>query len=74
MVGELKTVEETAKILRVRCETVRRYIKDGFLNAHSLPGGNYRIPESELQLFLNKTDGVSDTRVQRTSRSNPPGP
>jgi excisionase family DNA binding protein len=40
--------EEVAEIFRVHVVTVRRWIAGGQLNAIRLPGGGYRIPQSEL--------------------------
>jgi excisionase family DNA binding protein len=42
------TPEEIAEIFRVHVVTVRRWIAGGQLNAIRLPGGGYRIPQSEL--------------------------
>ena len=42
------TPEEIAEILRVHVVTVRRWIAAGQLGAIRLPGGGYRIPQSEL--------------------------
>lgn len=47
-------VNEVAKILHVRIETVRRYIQQGAIVALILPGGDYRIAESELNQLLNR--------------------
>jgi len=47
-------VNEVARILHVRIETVRRYIKQGAIVALILPGGDYRISESELNKLLNR--------------------
>lgn len=47
-------VNEVAKILHVRIETVRRYIQQGAIVALILPGGDYRIAESELNKLLNR--------------------
>ena len=47
-------VNEEAKILHVRIETVRRYIQQGAIVALILPGGDYRIAESELNKILNR--------------------
>lgn len=49
---ELVTVEEAAKILKVRRETIRRYIKKGHLKAVTLPGGDYRLRERDIQRLL----------------------
>jgi excisionase family DNA binding protein len=53
---ELITVLEAAKILRVRRETVRRYIKNGHLKAVTLPGGDYRLRERDIQKLLSHSD------------------
>ena len=42
------TPEEIAEILMVHVVTVRRWIAAGQLGAIRLPGGGYRIPQSEL--------------------------
>ena len=47
-------VNEVAKILHVRIETIRRYIQQGAIVALILPGGDYRIAESELNKLLNR--------------------
>jgi excisionase family DNA binding protein len=47
-------VNEVAKILHVRIETVRRYIQQRAIIALILPGGDYRIAESELNKLLNR--------------------
>ena len=52
MIGELVTVEEAARILKVRRETIRRYIKNGHLQALTLPGGDYRLRERDIQKLL----------------------
>ena len=49
---ELLRVEEAAKILKVRRETIRRYIKNGYLKAVTLPGGDYRLGERDIQRML----------------------
>ena len=54
MTEELVTVEEAAKILKVRRETIRRYIKKGHLKAVTLPGGDYRLREREIQKLLKR--------------------
>jgi excisionase family DNA binding protein len=51
---ELITVEEAARILKVRRETIRRYIKDGHLHALTLPGGDYRLRDSDIQKLLSQ--------------------
>ena len=58
---ELFTVEEAAKILKVRRETIRRYIKHGHLKAVTLPGGDYRLREKDLQRLLSRPTQKGDT-------------
>ena len=53
MTEDLITVEEAARILRVRSETIRRYIKNGHLPAATLPGGDYRLRTSDIQKLIN---------------------
>ncbi len=54
MTEELVTVEEAARILKVRRETIRRYIKKGYLKAVTLPGGDYRLRERDIQKLLRR--------------------
>jgi len=49
MSEELLKVEEAARLLKVRRETIRRYIKAGHLKAVTLPGGDYRLYEKEIR-------------------------
>ncbi len=49
---KLLTVGQVADRLQLRIETVRRYIADGTLLAVELPGGQYRIAETELEKIL----------------------
>ena len=51
---ELLTVAEAANILKIRRETVRRYIKSGKLKAVTLPGGDYRLRERDIQKLLSR--------------------
>ncbi len=56
MTEELITVEEAARILKVRRETIRRYIKVGYLHAITLPGGDYRLRMGDIQKII---DGIN---------------
>lgn len=58
---ELLTVEQAAKLLQVRCETIRRYIKNGHLQALTLPGGDYRLREKDIQRLLRRPTQKGDT-------------
>ena len=42
------TAEELADLYRVHVATVRRWIANGQLRAIRLPGGNFRIPQAEV--------------------------
>lgn len=46
------TTEEAAKILKVYPDTVRRYIRQGKINAVKI-GNRIRITETELKRILN---------------------
>ena len=64
----LLTVREVAERLRSSPETVRRWLRQGKLRGFR-PGGTklgYRVPESELQRFINLSQSPED-------RSTPPG-
>ena len=52
VMDNLLTVSEAARVIRVREETVRDYIRKGRLPARALPGGYYRIREEDLKTFL----------------------
>ena len=57
---KLLTVEEVAAILRVSYRTVVRYIESGRLRASKI--GVWRIKQSDLDDFLNKTSNVKKKR------------
>jgi len=57
---ELVTVEEAARILKVRRETIRRYIKSGHLKAVMLPGGDYRLHEKDIERLLRRPNAKGD--------------
>lgn len=52
MTPELVTVSEAARSLKVGRITVWRYIKKGYLKAVTLPGGDYRLYEEDIQKLL----------------------
>ena len=47
--------EELAQLFRVHVSTVRRWINHGQLAAIRLPGGNYRIPQQEVERIRGTT-------------------
>lgn len=55
-VDKLLTIEEAAKILRVSTRSIVRYIESGRLVASKI--GVWRIKESDLKDFLDKTSNV----------------
>ena len=42
------TLDELAVICRVHVRTIRRWVHSGHVRAYKLPGGIYRIPQSEV--------------------------
>jgi excisionase family DNA binding protein len=52
MSEELLSLAEAAEALNVSEITVKRYIYAGKLKSHKLPGGQHRIPRSELERLL----------------------
>lgn len=42
------SIGDAADILRVSSKTVRRYIKAGYLEAGTLPGGSIRLSRSQV--------------------------
>ncbi len=57
--NELLTVPEVARLLRVDATSVRRWVKDGILEAVTLPHTGkraiYRIPRSAIEALLDTT-------------------
>ena len=49
---ELLTISEVAEIVKVRPETIRRYVKNRHLKALQLPGGDFRIRRCDLNALL----------------------
>lgn len=52
------TVNEAAAALRVSVPTVKRYLYEGKLHSVKLPGGQHRIPQSEIDRLLSP-DGAA---------------
>lgn len=60
----LLTVREVAERIRSSPETVRRWLRQGKLRGFR-PGGTklgYRVPESELQRFLDQSNELKPRR------------
>ncbi len=55
----LLTVEEAAQILKLRVETVRRWLREGTLKGRKI-GRVWRIPESELRQLGNEHSGSGE--------------
>lgn len=53
---EYLTVSQAAERLQLSVPTVKRYIYDGRLESAKLPGGQHRIPESEIERLLAPED------------------
>lgn len=55
LVTQVHRLYEVAKQIGVHPRTVRRYADDGeFPNAYRLPGGAWRIPQSDIDAFKAK--------------------
>lgn len=48
----LLTTFEVAAVLRVEATTVRRWVSEGKIPAVTLPGGNYRFYQSDIDEIL----------------------
>ncbi|MGD9495214.1 MAG: MTH895/ArsE family thioredoxin-like protein [Armatimonadota bacterium] len=46
------TISQVAERLQLSVPTVKRYIYDGKLSSTKLPGGQHRVPESEVERLL----------------------
>lgn len=46
---KLLTTSEVAEIFNVTRHVVAKWIREGKINAIKLPGGRYRVPESEVE-------------------------
>ena len=53
------TISQAAERLQLSVPTIKRYIYDGALASTKLPGGQHRIPESEVERLLAPTEGVA---------------
>ena len=53
------TISEAAKALQLSVPTIKRYIYEGQLQSAKLPGGQHRIPNSEIERLLTP-EGSSD--------------
>lgn len=52
---DMLTSDEAAEILRVSLSTISRYVRSGEIRAARLPGGQYRIPRTEVDRLLELT-------------------
>lgn len=52
------TVNEAAAALRVSVPTIKRYLYEGKLRSVKLPGGQHRIPQSEIDRLLSPEGGT----------------
>lgn len=53
--ARIHTTSSAARRIGVTRQTARNYADQGhFPNAHQLPGGEWRIPDSDIDTFLEK--------------------
>ena len=57
------TAGEAAEALRISVPTVKRYIYEGKLKSAKLPGGQHRIPKSEIERLLTPSQGAGDQEL-----------
>lgn len=55
------SVSEAAEALNVSVPTVKRYLYEGQLKSTKLPGGQHRIPETEVQRLLDPSGEAQQT-------------
>ncbi len=53
------TIAEAAEALQLSVPTIKRYIYDGKLRSTKLPGGQHRIPETEVERLLAGDEAVA---------------
>jgi predicted adenylyl cyclase CyaB len=62
---KLLTIKETAKLLDIHWQTVRKYIKEGKLNAIKI-GKNVRIKQSDINKLINNSNkSITNTEIER---------
>lgn len=54
------TVEEVATLMSVKQTTVRSWLTTGRLGGFKLPGGQWRVPRSKLETFVNLYHGSTE--------------
>lgn len=64
---DLLTTAEAASELGVHPRTVLRYLAQGLIACHRLPGGHYRIPSESIAGFWRQHDRALAGRRQRTT-------
>lgn len=70
-VAQVRRLAEAAKQIGVHPRTARRYAEDGaFPNARKLPGGSWRIPQSDIDDFNAKCRPSSGTPRLTTEATN----
>lgn len=53
--NDLLTVSEAAERVRVHPETIRGWLKEGYLKGIKLPGGDYRVDREDLERILSQS-------------------
>ncbi|MDD3050012.1 MAG: helix-turn-helix domain-containing protein [Candidatus Cloacimonetes bacterium] len=61
MTEDLLTVEEVAAMMDMHSRTIRRYIKEGILNAAKF-GGQWRIKKEDLKKTMSRKDFLTDSK------------
>lgn len=65
------TIAEAAEALHLSVPTIKRYVYEGKLKSTKLPGGQHRIPQSEIARLLSPEGAAPEARAEETP---PPSP
>jgi len=66
--GQLLTPREAALILNISYPTIKQWIYHRKLHTVTTPGGHYRIPRSEVDRFLYRTRGETESERREMFR------
>ncbi len=68
MKNDIMTVDQVSNILKLHAKTVRRYIKEGKLEANKV-GGQWRVTQENLNRFLGTEQDIPESIVEIVNNS-----